>query len=316
MQGLGCYGGDAAYQCDWYSSRDIMLHLLEINPDEERKAVYANTLGYIYYYGRCNNKVPEYEKAFKMYSLGAAGGLIESVYKLADMYIGGKGVEQNRACGKNLIQWVYENSYEKYLYEGRGKIADLALRRGSFCMEDGEYQEALYYALQADYAIRVRMNEGVDYGDNVVFDSIQKLLAQAKQKMRVKPLVKSISEHRPNALGDAFMNGYVVKITLKRLKNSVKIKGVRRPKPKELIAKKIELYHEDYAYYNLLDHIEQHAYGNLDLELLCGKNEFFADAVSHDPETNTLCFTLFDEPMAILTADEYRFKFPKVEFES
>ena len=34
-----------------------------------KKAFLANTLGYIYYYGRCNNGNPEYELAYKYASM-------------------------------------------------------------------------------------------------------------------------------------------------------------------------------------------------------------------------------------------------------
>lgn len=44
-KGYGCYGGDEAFECDWVTSRDCMLRLLEVNPSDKRKAVYANTLG-------------------------------------------------------------------------------------------------------------------------------------------------------------------------------------------------------------------------------------------------------------------------------
>ena len=50
LKGYACYGGNRLYECDWTAARDCMLRLRELADDAE----YANTLGYIYYYGRCN----------------------------------------------------------------------------------------------------------------------------------------------------------------------------------------------------------------------------------------------------------------------
>ena len=56
-------------------------------------------IGYIYYYGRCWDGQPQYDEAFRYFSVGAAGGIYESRYKLADMFAKGYGVVQN----KNII---------------------------------------------------------------------------------------------------------------------------------------------------------------------------------------------------------------------
>lgn len=55
LKGYACYGGNRLYECDWTAARDCMLRLRELADDAE----YANTLGYIYYYGRCNGGEPE-----------------------------------------------------------------------------------------------------------------------------------------------------------------------------------------------------------------------------------------------------------------
>ena len=87
IKGYGCYGGDHIYDCDWEESRRLITKLFE----KTENPTYANTLGYIYYYGRCNKGVPEYDKAFQYFSIGATHGVMESMYKQADMYLSGKG---------------------------------------------------------------------------------------------------------------------------------------------------------------------------------------------------------------------------------
>ena len=78
IKGYGCYGGDKVFECDWEESRRIITKLFE----KDGNPYFANTLGYIYYYGRCNNGIPEYEKAFQYFSVGAAHDVIESMYKI------------------------------------------------------------------------------------------------------------------------------------------------------------------------------------------------------------------------------------------
>ena len=85
IKGYACYGGNRLYPCDWAVSRDCMIRLFEKYDNPQ----YANTLGYIYYYGRCSGGVPEYDKAFHYFGIAAANGLYEGMYKLADMYAHG-----------------------------------------------------------------------------------------------------------------------------------------------------------------------------------------------------------------------------------
>ena len=75
LKGYACYGGNRLYPCDWPASRDCIMRLFDKTGDPQ----YANTLGYIYYYGRCTNGVPEYEKAYEMFVISAANGLHEGM---------------------------------------------------------------------------------------------------------------------------------------------------------------------------------------------------------------------------------------------
>ena len=78
--GYGCYGGDRAFACDWERSRDCISRLFEIEDGMPKKAFLANTLGYIYYYGRCNGGIPEYETAYKYFSFAAFNGVYSKYF--------------------------------------------------------------------------------------------------------------------------------------------------------------------------------------------------------------------------------------------
>jgi len=190
----GCYGGNRAFPCDWAASRDCLLKLMEL----DENPFLANTLGYIYYYGRCTNGEPEFDKAFKYYSIGAAGYVYESRYKLSDMFRHGYGVPKNNKVAASMI-WELYNENIKYVFDGElnTKFADIALRAGNLFRDGIDCEvspdNAYYCYLQADFAIRMRLLEDDHYGDTKVAASIRKAIEEilpetsfAKPKKTVK----------------------------------------------------------------------------------------------------------------------------------
>ncbi len=175
-----CYGnGNAVYGQDWPASMACLLRLMEIDPNPRT----ANTLGYMYYYGRCNDGVPEYDKAFYYFSIGAAGGFYESRYKLSDMFRHGYGVAKNPEAAASLIREMYREQLKKFADgESDSNFADVALRAGDLCREGvgclPSPDTAYYYYLQARCAIRRRMETTDNYGDRKVADGIEKAIAE------------------------------------------------------------------------------------------------------------------------------------------
>ena len=170
-----CYGGDRAYQCDWITSRNLLLELMQ----ELSDPFYANTLGYIYYYGRCNDGVPEYDKAIYYFSIGAAGGVFESRYKLADMFRNGYGVTKNTEIASKIVNEVYNENLKRFIQgEMDNKLADAALRLGNYWMDDDQKDadQAFIYYLQAAFAIRIRRMNSNYYGDEKVEHGIRNAL--------------------------------------------------------------------------------------------------------------------------------------------
>lgn len=179
IKGYGCYGGDKIYECDWFESRRLITRLFEKSGDP----TYANTLGYIYYYGRCNGGVPEYEKAFQYFSVGWAYHLIESTYKIADMFKSGKGCIKSPQTYEHIISELYDDCRNQFCHGSEAKFADVALRMASIHMDNEEYREALACYLEADYDIKKRMKEHDFFGDKKVADSIKEGLLAAHQKL-------------------------------------------------------------------------------------------------------------------------------------
>ncbi|MBQ7265010.1 MAG: sel1 repeat family protein [Firmicutes bacterium] len=188
-KGYGCYGGDPAYECDWNTALECITKLYELTGE----AKYANTLGYIYYYGRCWNGEPKYDEAFKYFSVGAAGYIYESRYKLADMFVHGYGVVKNIDIAYSLIRELYHENLS-YILNGifDCKFADIALRLGDY-VEKGyhseyiDYDDAYKYFLQADFAIKQRLQYNY-YGDPSVAERI---------KQRLNDMLKSEKVSKP-----------------------------------------------------------------------------------------------------------------------
>lgn len=199
IKGYGCYGGNALYDCDWYASRDCMERLYDLTDDPR----YADTLGYLYYYGRCNGGVPEYDKAFHYYEIAAANGLFEGLYKLADLYVHGHACRQSPRTAYALYSMVYSDSLQQYLSSKRteGNLPDAALRMGNVYAQ-GIYVKAdpaaaYYYYLQADYLARQRAEHTSYYGCTTVVANAREALEKAKLALPAGYLQESTDYDRP-----------------------------------------------------------------------------------------------------------------------
>ena len=188
-KGYACYGnGNAVYGQDWIASRDCFLKMMELNPSGET----ANTLGYIYYYGRCNGGVPEYDKAFRYFMQGAMGGITESWYKLADMYISGYGTNKHPEVAYDIIMNLYKQ--QKTAFEADdpyNDFADVALRAGNL-YKDGigcepDPDRAYEYYLESKDAIQKRMEEENYYGDDKVLANIEAAIKEIQPRVTSKP---------------------------------------------------------------------------------------------------------------------------------
>lgn len=146
---------------------------------------YANTLGYIYYYGRCNGGVPEYDKAFHYFGIAAANGLYEGVYKLADMFCHGYGCRESRRTARSLYGMVYDDSIKHFLKGEHANFADAALCMGNvYAKGIGEEINAVYayhYYLQADYAARLRAKDSDFFGNTTVAINVRKALEETEE---------------------------------------------------------------------------------------------------------------------------------------
>ncbi len=198
------YGGNNVFPEDFKKSEECLLKLIDIC--EDPAPAYYNTLGYLYYYGRANGGIPQYEKAFQYFSVGAIHGIFESTYKLADMLIAGKGVPKNTAAAVRLIKSIYSENREHLEYERfECKFADVALRlggiyeRGDSVQKDPETAYSLY--LQAQFAIRERMKAADYYGDRKVASNIDEAIARCKKELPADFFKSTVYAEAPYMVG-------------------------------------------------------------------------------------------------------------------
>ncbi|MBR6898043.1 MAG: sel1 repeat family protein [Lachnospiraceae bacterium] len=194
------YGGNNVFGCDWELSEKCLLKLIDVCEDPSPH--YYNTLGYIYYYGRTTGGVPQYEKAFQYYAVGAVHGIFESMYKVSDMLRDGKGVPRNVSGAAKMIISIYRENKSIFTKEQYGcKFADVALRLGGL-FERGEgveqsFKDAYSLYLQARLAIKKRM-EHVDYfGDAEVEKNIAEAVERCRRYLGEDFFRRTLSGERP-----------------------------------------------------------------------------------------------------------------------
>ncbi|MCQ2406426.1 MAG: sel1 repeat family protein [Oscillospiraceae bacterium] len=276
------YGGSPAFPCDWVKSRDLLLELRVHNP--AKTGQWANTLGYIYYYGRCTGGIPDYEEAFRFFSLGAAYGYYESQYKLADMYLGGKYVENDERAAFCLVCRYYDENYEAFLAGNKKQnLADISLRLGNMFLKGTGVSEdpvtAYRYFLVAETAILERMELSYFFGNQKVLDRIREGKLECLKRISVDTRSKTFTSEVPLGIDSALEDNYVIRVKTKRLKDSLRLDSVRMNRGVEA-KRKIEVSALKYGYLEFKESVADYARFPEKIEIMGGKDEFFADSIS------------------------------------
>ena len=155
--------------------------MVEIDPEN---GYYPNTLGYICYYGYHTGQ-RNYVEARKWFEKGADLSMIESMYKLADMFKDGLGGEKYPDRAHALYYTLYRYCRDQFeCGDASCKFADVALRMGKIFHEGihGEAidMKALEYALEAQFALDKRKPLH-HFGDETVGRNIQALIASLEK---------------------------------------------------------------------------------------------------------------------------------------
>ena len=309
-RGYCYYSGTKVYPNDWIKARDAFIDYYHLTGD----ASAANTLGYIYYYGRCNGGEPEYEEAFKYFSIGHAYTYFESTYKLADMLAHGYGVVKDGDSANHLYWSVYNQNHFRFIRgDFESKFADAALRIGN-CYRDGigtmkSLEKAYRYYLQADYAIRKRIAMANHYGDTVVFNGIQKALFDVRAEYTEKGRVEKFEY--PVWTKWALIEHRRCKITIKELKNGVlglDVSPLKRRDEEKAPMMLITVPKADYC--ELKKKIRIKTAQESEFKTVSGKPEIVFDSIEYDWDERKTTFYLYDDVVGEIVTDNYLFTAP------
>lgn len=309
-RGYCYYCGTKVYPNDWMKARDAFIDYYQLTGD----ASAANTLGYIFYYGRCNGGVPEYEEAFKYFSIGHAYSYFESTYKLADMLANGYGVVKDGESANHLYWGVYKQNWKRFIFgDFESKFADAALRMGN-CFRDEigaqkDLETAYYYYLQADYAIRERTRIANHYGDTVVFNGVQKALADVRKEYTKTGRTEKF--YYPGWTKWTLIKHRRCKLTIKELKDGVlalDVTPLKRRDEKEAPMMLITIPKADYCALRKKIRIKtasESKYGTI-----TEKSEIVFDSVEYDWNEKKTTFYLYDEVVGEIITEYYTFTAP------
>ncbi|MBQ0028138.1 MAG: sel1 repeat family protein [Lachnospiraceae bacterium] len=309
-RGYCYYCGTKIYPNDWIKARDAFIEYYQMTGD----ASAANTLGYIYYYGRCNDGVPEYEEAFKYFSIGHAYTYFESTYKLADMFAHGYGVVKDGETANHLYWSVYKQSIKRFMKGDMiGKFADAALRMGN-CFRDEigapkDLETAYYYYLQADLAIRERVKAANHYGDNVVYTGIQKALASVREEY--KDHGRTEKYEYPGWTKWTLIKHRRCKLSVKELKDgmlALDASPMKRYDEDEAPMMLITVPRADYCELKKKIRIKTAPLSRF--EAKDGAKEIIFDHIEYDLRKHRTTFYLFEDKVAELYTDYYTFTAP------
>ena len=183
--GFYYYCGDDGKNVDYKKAEKLFLKAINLKADP----YLANVLGYIYYYGKGNNGIPDYDKAFKYFSVAyLSGGLFEAAYKLSDCFKHGYGTTKDEKTAFRLVSQIYEQNLYYYFETDDSKYADVALRVGSFLKDgvgtDKDLKMAYIYFLRARTAIKSRINCIYYVGDIGLANSINKSIFSIKEELK------------------------------------------------------------------------------------------------------------------------------------
>lgn len=305
----GCYGGNAIFECDWNESLRCLLKLVDLTEDP----YYYNTIGYIYYYGRCNNGQPEYEKAFQYFAVGAAHGIFESMYKVADMFISGNGCLKNPAAGARIILSMYNENLDIFCDGGvDGKFADVALRVGGL-FEKGigveqSFEDAFDFYLEAKLAIDMRLKEYDFYGDKKVKKSINEAIERVSCKLPKDYFKKEICIETPTPIGMLLSRSAGIDLTIMEAGVGYKLcaKGVESEDASAQIIYNVP----EMNYCKLINEVE--IYLPMQTELVTDiyslPYKAFITGIEYDKETGEWKFMCGERAMLTIKTDGFIFR--------
>jgi len=315
VRGYAAYGGNEIYPCDWKMSEKYLLALLEgVETSDEEKGFISNSLGYIYYYGRNNSGVPDFDKALRYYTIGAGCGVTESVYKLGDMSLNGLGIPKNIYGAFIQYSRVFNDSRIAFLNGDMNcKLADASLRMGGLC-ENGlylkkDYDMAYYFYSIADYAIKNRMKVMDFYGDETVKSNIDRSMERIRTKISDDdPDMKVSRASFPEHIVMLLEGGETIEVQWEDLKDSVKLTAHRISGPDQQKPPMLLIVHANAHYCKMVDTVVEYASSIRAFRIKGNLKSFRANTININKNTGKFDFYYNGELTACIDAGSFIYR--------
>lgn len=225
---ISYYSGSPAFEQNWNKAEKLMLEVFE----KTGSPAMANFLGYIYYYGRTTGGVPDYDRAFKYFTVGMIAGADESIYKIGDMLIYGRGTARNPELGIKLIIDGYADTMHDFCmgyYDN--KFADYALRMGNICRDklvsDISLRDAYRYYLEADFAIKKRCADFESRNDKSVRTAIERELEKIADRLHLDMNRSEVKSNFPLYMPQLFKDDFPLRVEIIHEKNEYRLNVTR-----------------------------------------------------------------------------------------
>ena len=177
-----------------------------IETQDNPSPFYYNALGDICYQGLNNDQTPQYEQAFRYYSIASIHGLHSATYRLADMLIDGRGVPKNPEAAFLLVKRIYEQELEHLENEDFSCAFSEAAIRLAGMVEVGlgtkkDPEEACSLYLQAGYALRERMKLRPSGEDELMDTAVSAALYRLEGELPEDFFGSSVRSDSPYMIG-------------------------------------------------------------------------------------------------------------------
>lgn len=220
------YGGNSFCPCDYKKAEENLLKLVD-----NGNTYAANSLGYIYYYGRVNDGVPQYDLAYKYFTISALDKEPEAIYKLSDMFKNGYYVSKNYELAARLLDDIYFPQLNSLENGYNNKFADIALRMGLMCENGYYFQEnkeiAMLYYVLAKAAMIIRGKYYPQFGDysvnKVINESIERVNFKYSRNENKGRILSLFSNHNNYTMSAKLNKAQETVVTLKNINDNRKL---------------------------------------------------------------------------------------------
>ncbi len=312
---MGCFGhGNRAYEQDFKVSLDCLLQLYAIDGDP----FVANFIGSIYLHGYAGET--DYKKAYEYFSVGALAGYYESTYSMGDIFANGLGVKKQPNIANKLYSDVYNATYDDFRQKRFDyEFADAAYRLG-LCYMDGigceiDHYMAFLYFLQADFAVKKRIETADWYGDELLAENIKGKITELEKELGdiIDKKTDHISKDYPWICGNLAAGTRRVEALYRRI-------GLNEIKFTLAILEHDGTRSETRAFVTIpeLEHVELsdeiYFYADKVKDFWCmNTGRFVFNHVVYNPYLKRHEFYLFDELQAFIDAKKYTYRISRLD---